>query len=152
MVSESYLNPMRLFQKRIVQTNAFETDFQMPTGTAAFLCEKSDYPHEIKKDIEGDEDNQIGFNSHGGGLFAKLQIKLDLSQNSISHNDDLSYMYVTLDNQVWRKIFVDTLCLLRFGIYKTHFGTDRRKYLLKNFEKELYQHLLPKKFRIYFAL
>ena len=135
MVSESYLKPMRLFQKRIAYANAFGTDFQVPTGTAAFLCEKSDYPHEIEKDIEGDEDNQNGFYSHNGVLFAKFQTKPDLAQNSISHNDDLNYMSVKLDNLGWTKVFVDTRYLLRLGSYKTPFGTDGKKRFIEKFQE-----------------
>jgi len=42
---ETFLKPLAKFRKRIAYANAFRTDFQVPTDTAAFLSKQSTYPH-----------------------------------------------------------------------------------------------------------
>eukprot|EP00592_Proboscia_alata_P024786 CAMPEP_0194441400 /NCGR_PEP_ID=MMETSP0176-20130528/121423_1 /TAXON_ID=216777 /ORGANISM="Proboscia alata, Strain PI-D3" /LENGTH=326 /DNA_ID=CAMNT_0039266711 /DNA_START=154 /DNA_END=1131 /DNA_ORIENTATION=- len=44
---EKFLMPLSQFQKRIAYINAFGTDFQVPTSTAAFISQKSAYPHHV---------------------------------------------------------------------------------------------------------
>mmetsp|Transcript_32229 Transcript_32229/g.78327 ORF Transcript_32229/g.78327 Transcript_32229/m.78327 type:complete len:583 (+) Transcript_32229:254-2002(+) len=41
----TFLRPLANFRKRIAYANAFNTDFPVPTATAAFLSENSTYPH-----------------------------------------------------------------------------------------------------------
>jgi len=41
----SYLRPLGNFRKRVAYANAYGTDFPVPTATAAFLSQKSSYPH-----------------------------------------------------------------------------------------------------------
>ena len=45
--SYHYLQPLSKFQKRIAYTNAFQTDFQVPTASAAFLSPSSTYLHQV---------------------------------------------------------------------------------------------------------
>lgn len=40
-----YREPLQMFRKRIAYANAFATDFQVPTCTAAFLCRDSPHIH-----------------------------------------------------------------------------------------------------------
>eukprot|EP00978_Attheya_sp_CCMP212_P014871 scaffold38132_cov40-Attheya_sp.AAC.1 len=42
---DTFLKPLAKFRKRIAYANAFRTDFQVPTDTAAFLSKQSTYPH-----------------------------------------------------------------------------------------------------------
>eukprot|EP00581_Thalassiosira_minuscula_P018296 CAMPEP_0183719668 /NCGR_PEP_ID=MMETSP0737-20130205/12502_1 /TAXON_ID=385413 /ORGANISM="Thalassiosira miniscula, Strain CCMP1093" /LENGTH=708 /DNA_ID=CAMNT_0025949399 /DNA_START=368 /DNA_END=2494 /DNA_ORIENTATION=+ len=44
-LQEKYLSPLRNFRQRIAYANAYGTDFQVPTETAAFLNEKSGVGH-----------------------------------------------------------------------------------------------------------
>eukprot|EP00578_Thalassiosira_sp_NH16_P013875 CAMPEP_0181123944 /NCGR_PEP_ID=MMETSP1071-20121207/26195_1 /TAXON_ID=35127 /ORGANISM="Thalassiosira sp., Strain NH16" /LENGTH=629 /DNA_ID=CAMNT_0023209171 /DNA_START=221 /DNA_END=2110 /DNA_ORIENTATION=+ len=44
-LEENYLAPLRNFRQRIAYANAYGTDFQVPTTTAAFLNEKSEVGH-----------------------------------------------------------------------------------------------------------
>jgi hypothetical protein len=41
----SFLRPLASFRKRIAYANAYGTDFPVPAATAAFLSERSTYPH-----------------------------------------------------------------------------------------------------------
>ena len=43
--AQEYRRPLQKFQQRIAYANAFATDFQVPTCTAAFLCPSSPHPH-----------------------------------------------------------------------------------------------------------
>jgi hypothetical protein len=45
--SPEYLDPLRMFEKRIALANAFCTDFQVPASTAAFLSSKSEYEQTV---------------------------------------------------------------------------------------------------------
>ena len=44
-MQDRYLTPLRNFRQRIAYANAYGTDFQVPTSTAAFLHEKSGVGH-----------------------------------------------------------------------------------------------------------
>jgi hypothetical protein len=49
-----FLRPLEKFRKRVAYANAFRTDFQVPTATAAFLSRNSTFPHWIRSGEEED--------------------------------------------------------------------------------------------------
>ena len=54
---ETFLKPLSQFKKRVTYVNAFQTDFQVPTSTAAFLSDDSTHPHFLRTStlIESDD-------------------------------------------------------------------------------------------------
>jgi hypothetical protein len=49
----TFLNPLASFRKRIAYANAYQTDFVVPTQTAAFLNTESNYPHYFESGRDG---------------------------------------------------------------------------------------------------
>ena len=81
-----YLSPLGRFRKRIAVANAFGTDFQVPTPTAAFLSKTSNYIHERlpdKKDY-------------------LLSVQTEVTE--VYDRDDASQC---LDALGWTKVFLD---------------------------------------------
>ena len=100
---ELYLKPLSLFRKRIAYVNAFRTDFQVPTGTAAFLSRHSTYPHSIQcVDEESD---------HPYPPFIVAVANTDVNHDILREENPVQgkkhAMSVKLDASGWEKVFVD---------------------------------------------
>lgn len=100
----TFLEPLSKFKKRIAYANAFSTDFQVPTATAAFLSTKSTYPHSVK----------INDSDHRDLPFVVARAKTDPNKDILVEedlNNELPSkehaMSVKLDALGWEKIFVD---------------------------------------------
>jgi hypothetical protein len=109
-VEDNFLQPLLAFKKRIAYINAFGSDFQVPTSTAAFLDEDSTYPHHVleleTKDIKDADDN---------ASFIATIVKTETDHGIINANEDWFKnkssnlaMSNKLDALGWRKVFIDT--------------------------------------------
>jgi Putative serine esterase (DUF676) len=85
-ISTLYLTPLGNFRKRIAVANAFGTDFQVSSTTAAFLSSQSEYPHHR---LQGKDEYAL----------------IVETRPSIDH--DPKDMSQCLDNLGWTKIFLD---------------------------------------------
>lgn len=115
-VDESFLRPLMAFKKRIAYINAFGSDFQVPTCTAAFLNEESSFPHYIIEPTNDDD----GRTSNNNGP----EEKLDFITSIVKTEQDRDIIFTTsnwyrnkspqlimsnkLDALGWYKIFIDT--------------------------------------------
>ena len=70
-LGDRYLDPLRNFRSRIAYANAYGTDFQVPTMTAAFLNDRSVVPHRLVANRVGvvgiPPDDVVGGGGSGGG-------------------------------------------------------------------------------------
>lgn len=127
----SYLEPLRLFRKRIAYANAYCTDFVVPTSTAAFLNPDSTYPHYTTtptKDLDGESQTSsykrgmvvATFNTPPGKSGSRPATPIDLSQDlsegkrsmfkpteSQRRKNELLEMSNSLDCLGWKKVIVD---------------------------------------------
>lgn len=96
-----YLNPLLRFQKRIAYANAYGTDLQVPTATAAFLAdtESKHYTKEIKPPflltVTTPRDENV------------LASIAQATDSSSSPHIPASTMARTLDALGWTKVFCD---------------------------------------------
>ena len=100
--SSHYLVPLSKFQKRIAYANAFQTDFQVPTASAAFLYSSSTYLHQVV----------IPSETNMNTIVAMVQTPPNPSiyqngYNDHDTNDKITTMSVMLDSLGWEKVFVD---------------------------------------------
>jgi Putative serine esterase (DUF676) len=101
--SETYLEPLKRFRKRIALANAFGTDFQVPVSTAAFLSKTSEVVHHI--------------------LPSKTEYALAVETeqtNAQDHNDASQ----NLDALGWTKIFLDVRKEIPFPSIPRPFADD----------------------------
>lgn len=91
-----YTAPLRKFRKRIAYANAFGTDFQVPTCTAAFLCPESPHPHIM---VDGEEDD-ISDDEH-------VVLTVETKQDPKYETTLASSVGHALDMMGWRKVFCD---------------------------------------------
>lgn len=96
---DTFLKPLSLFHKRIAFANAFRTDFQVPTSTAAFLSKESTYPHFIEKDVDHPFIVAV----------ARTEENLEVLKGKIDERIPCKRhaMSVKLDSLGWQKVFVD---------------------------------------------
>ncbi|KAL7471028.1 hypothetical protein ACHAXS_011320 [Conticribra weissflogii] len=134
-LDEKYLLPLRNFRQRVAYANAYGTDFQVPTQTAAFLSENSDVGHtliahrdrgKLRSDSENlrnnsensqQEENQSSTEDSGNGkcpsfivaiLRTKEQPRSCLSSSdTTSPSSELLKMSQSLDALGWKKVFID---------------------------------------------
>ena len=133
----AFLGPLASFQRRIAYANAFGTDFQVPTNTAAFLSELSTYPHRFcnASEREGldfiasvlytDRAEELDGGSEGGGGrgggWAALDPPppsppgspapardADAGMPSGEQQREILAMSQNLDRLGWTKVFVDS--------------------------------------------
>jgi hypothetical protein len=97
-----FLRPLQRFQKRIAYANAYYTDFQVPTATAAFLSETNSIHVRVNR---LNENLLTSFR-----LFVQTQPKPLLSEASKAVT--LSDMARNLDNLGWTKVFCDVRSFL----------------------------------------
>ena len=83
-----YREPLQNFHRRIAYANAFATDFQVPTSTAAFLCPQSPHPHVTVR--------------HNDEYFA-LTVETPRDPNTTAYTT----MAHALDQMGWTKVFCD---------------------------------------------
>ena len=108
---ETFLKPLSQFKKRVTYVNAFQTDFQVPTSTAAFLSDDSTHPHFLRTSTLTESDD-CPF------VVAMLQTRMDndvvQSDVNLSSYHDLTkhaqdlIMSNKLDALGWDKIFIDS--------------------------------------------
>jgi len=134
-LDERYLYPLRNFRQRVAYANAYGTDFQVPTQTAAFLCEDSDVCHtlithrdrkeihiESEKSRNNGEQNELEndrsfIEDSGNGecpSFVVAILRTDQqpwsspsSSGSDSPSSELLKMSQALDALGWKKVFID---------------------------------------------
>lgn len=121
-LDSKYLVPLSLFHKRIAFANAFMTDFQVPTDTAAFLCEESNFPHRFSV-------NNINENKDKTFLVASFETEKHYAiLDSIRNNNNINSMfglnsekktdYLQMSNALdalgWKKVFLDVRHLIPF--------------------------------------
>ena len=107
-----YLRPLSQFRKRIAYANAFRTDFQVPTCTAAFLSEESEVPHYLQEYNKSRDKSQKG--SSNNFRVATLTTLADpqlWQHNASERNDKIKHPIVlmsqNLDSLSWTKVFID---------------------------------------------
>jgi hypothetical protein len=122
-LQEKYLGPLRHFQKRIAYANAYRTDFQVPTETAAFLNADSKVENKVIacRDVEklsvGDDGKHEREESSNGVrvppfVVAIVQteqqpIESTQSLDSTTPSEELLKMSQSLDALGWTKVFID---------------------------------------------
>lgn len=136
-LQETYLRPLRHFRKRIAYANAYRTDFQVPTETAAFLNVNSDVRHtvlacrdvsynssingsdNIIKEYKHEKDDVSSSNGYDAlPPFVVAVVRTDqqspqqvqqaqLSDSSSHPSDELLNMSQSLDALGWTKVFID---------------------------------------------
>lgn len=117
-LSPKYLDPLRKFRYRIAYSNAHNTDFQVPTKTAAFLCETSRYPHTLE------QSDTFLTSPWIVGIFTTKKIDKDMYEiiseytatEERNNNNDQTELSVALDSLGWKKVFVDVRDLLPFSL------------------------------------
>ena len=129
-LQEKYLEPLRNFRRRIAYANAYGTDFQVPTETAAFLNVDSEVEHTVVacRDVDemsgsgsGDRKHQRGKDSNGSRLPPFIVAVVSTEQQpthpteQIESSDptspdaekELLKMSQSLDALGWTKVFID---------------------------------------------
>ena len=134
-LQEKYLSPLRNFRQRVAYANAYGTDFQVPTSTAAFLSSKSGVAHHVvafRSKIDGDTNHREGDGSESSTIMCKdgeveggevgdvpsfivavCETKKEESPLSsvitsdTTQEDDLHIMSQSLDKLGWTKVFID---------------------------------------------
>jgi len=125
-----FLRPLEKFRKRVAYVNAFRTDFQVPTATAAFLSRNSTFAHRICISRSGgrcehaDDDNDDHMQALPSFIVAVAETdpnrdvlvedvsRLDANANGNDNGDNgkqfkIHTMSVKLDSLGWKKVFVD---------------------------------------------
>jgi hypothetical protein len=97
----TFLDPLASFRKRIAYANCYGTDFPVPVGTAAFLSDKSTYPHEFLNNCKVEDEC--------GLVIATLRTPANVANanDTEKHFDELHQMSLSLDRLGWEKVFVD---------------------------------------------
>ena len=75
----AYVSSLTSFKHRIAYANIFQTDFPVPTATAAFLSPRSTYPHSI---VSVEDNNLI-----------HLRVESDAVGNSFLNNVDVRHFF-----------------------------------------------------------
>jgi len=119
-VDEIFITPLMSFSKRLAYINAFGTDFQVPTSTAAFLDSESTYPHYVIEATSfsntsttgsGDGDDDDGEKSSFIATKVITKRSLDIiyaNQEWYSDKSPHLIMSNKLDALGWDKVFIDT--------------------------------------------
>ncbi len=123
-LQDRFLSPLRSFRRRIAYANAYGTDFQVPTSTAAFLHEKSGVEHQVvaSRSMNGAKEGGGGGgggDGEGGVPSFIVAVCRTEKQDSLSSRepkscgsvdylgDELLLMSESLDALGWTKVFVD---------------------------------------------
>ncbi|KAL3941806.1 MAG: hypothetical protein SGBAC_003886 [Bacillariaceae sp.] len=133
----TFLRPLANFRKRIAYANAFNTDFPVPTATAAFLSENSTYPHYFEDESQslniaepekthpkspkrkrsprkGNSPERARRKLFVASLYTrKLEVDQEDTSDSMrsdgdeKHKDEFHHMSESLDQLGWKKVFID---------------------------------------------
>lgn len=105
-VEDRFIQPLLAFRKRIAYINSFGSDFQVPTATAAFLDEESDYPHFVL-DI-----TEVSTSSSFITAMVQTETNYDVisTTNKEWYENKSSHLIMSnkLDALGWTKVFIDT--------------------------------------------
>ncbi len=96
----TFLDPLACFRKRIAYANCYGTDFPVPVGTAAFLSEKSSYPHQFMSNSKIEQECDLVTATL---MTSANEEKIDAKEPL----DELHEMSLSLDRLGWKKIFID---------------------------------------------
>ena len=99
-----FLDPLASFRTRIAYANCYGTDFPVPVETAAFLSDKSAYPHKFSNECEDECGLVVATMSTPSANKAEEQFDKDPENKAV---DELHRMSVSLDKLGWKKVFVD---------------------------------------------
>ncbi len=112
-VDDSFVQPLMAFRKRIAYINAFGSDFQVPTSTAAFLDEQSTYPHYVI-DVNHEDDSFSEPEDHPS-TFVIAVTKTETDYDILCAKNEWYQgksphliMSNRLDAMGWYKVFIDT--------------------------------------------
>lgn len=133
----TFLGPLSSFRKRIAYANAFNTDFPVPTATAAFLSENSTYPHYFEDEsLSIEEPETTSSNSPKrsrspsrigkspdhvkkrlfvASLYTRTMDESHVqetaddmpAEDGSKHKDEFHHMSECLDRLGWKKVFID---------------------------------------------
>lgn len=117
-LQEKYLAPLRNFRRRIAYANAYRTDFQVPTETAAFLNPDSDVVHTVVacRDVKVEEGKHDRDESHVPPFVVAVVSTEQQSINTLQQlesaeaatpKEELLKMSKSLDALGWTKVFID---------------------------------------------
>ncbi|KAL3808490.1 hypothetical protein ACHAXA_009815 [Cyclostephanos tholiformis] len=131
---DKFLSPLRSFRRRIAYANAYGTDFQVPTTTAAFLHERSGVAHHVlvTRGVNNGNVDEVGEGGRLGGgeydgqggvpsfIVAVCRTESQHPSSSGTENsfgggggggdvldDELLLMSQSLDALGWTKVFID---------------------------------------------
>jgi len=118
-VDDGFLMPLLAFEKRVAYVNAFGTDFQVPTSTAAFLDDTSTVPHYVlNTNINtgtSTSDTKKNDSSSSSSSFVTAVVTTQTDYNVINAKKDwykgkTSHLIMSnkLDALGWDKVFIDT--------------------------------------------
>lgn len=96
----TFLVPLACFRKRIAYANCYGTDFPVPVGTAAFLSEKSSYPHKFVNEFKVEDECDLVIAT----LATSAKEEDDDGEEPL---DELHQMSISLDRLGWKKVFID---------------------------------------------
>jgi len=113
---KTFLEPLSAFRKRILYANAFCTDFQVPTNTAAFLCTHSSYQHHIQS---GSSPNYIV-------ATLTTDSNEEILNENPSGNDQILAMSTKLDALGWTKVITDVRDLIPIPTFPNPFSSSSR--------------------------
>ncbi|KAL3804448.1 hypothetical protein ACHAWO_012464 [Cyclotella atomus] len=118
-LQERYLGPLRNFQRRIAYANAYRTDFQVPTETAAFLNADSNVVHTVVacRDVNVEEGKRDRDENHVPPFVVAVvtteqqppnpdKVEPSASETT-TPNEELLQMSQSLDALGWTKFFID---------------------------------------------
>ncbi|KAL3804029.1 hypothetical protein HJC23_006420 [Cyclotella cryptica] len=136
-LQEKYLTPLRNFRRRIAYANAYRTDFQVPTETAAFLNSESEVEHFVVaargvRNTDGDGESSDSISGQDGKKGREINLEdsaavppflvavvrteqqqpqslqpLHQSSESGTPANELLKMSQSLDALGWTKVFID---------------------------------------------
>ena len=105
---DTFLHPLTKFHRRIAYANAFRTDFQVPTPTAAFLSNRSNCPHFIVQKHMETKDFVVAkcMTKMNRGILLKANDNV-IGRKRIPVSIKDEFMSQKLDALGWTKVFVD---------------------------------------------
>lgn len=99
-----YTVPLQQFQQRIAYANAFCTDFQVPTCTAAFLCPDSPHVHTTVASKSGETTSNDDNDESDKHFVLRVETQHD---PTITATQSARTMGHALDSMGWKKVFCD---------------------------------------------
>jgi len=109
-VDDNFVRPLLAFEKRVAYVNAFGTDFQVPTSTAAFLDDTSTVPHYVQETSTAKKNDGDSSSSFVTAVmttqtdYSVIDAEKDWYRGKTSH----LIMSNKLDALGWEKVFIDT--------------------------------------------